>query len=116
VVWLTIISSAKGKQGYLSVDEANAQVKEEGAAPWGVVRDASGGIGRMYNAKTTPHMFIINPEGKVMYKGAIDSIHSANTDDLDKAINYISTAFDDIKAGNEVRVASTTPYGCSVKY
>ena len=117
VVWLTIISSAPGKQGYVTAAEANALTESRGAAPTHVILDPDGNIGRAYKAKTTPHMFIIEEgEAPVAYMGAIDSIRSARPSDIPKATNYVRAAYTEIAAGQPVSMAETTPYGCSVKY
>lgn len=116
VIWLSVNSSAKGKQGYLTSTEANASMKERNAAPTAMLLDTTGEIGKMYNAKTTPHMFVIDSEGKIAYMGAIDDNDSSNPEDAKTANNYVATALDAIKSGSAVTVASTDPYGCSVKY
>ena len=118
VVWLTVISSAPGKQGYVSPEKANALTASRGAAPTHVILDPEGTIGRAYNAKTTPEMFIIE-DGDVQpvaYMGAIDSIRSARASDVPKATNYVRQAYAELAAGQPVSMAETTPYGCSVKY
>ncbi|WP_237567840.1 thioredoxin family protein [Microbulbifer hydrolyticus] len=115
--WLTVISSAKGKQGYLEPAQA-LQVAENhnlsASAPF--LLDADGSMGRAYGAKTTPHMFIINPQGEVVYAGAIDDNDSANPAVIPKSSNYVAAVFDAALKGKEVAVASTRAYGCSVKY
>lgn len=116
VVWLSIISSAPGKQGYSTGDEANQTVKEMGAAPTAVLFDSDGTVGKAYSARTTPHMFVINPEGTLLYNGAIDDIRSTEVDDVAKAKNYVAAALDEAMAGKPVTVGSTQPYGCGVKY
>lgn len=116
VVWLSIISSAEGKQGYSTPEKANADVKENGASPTAVLIDPKGEIGRLYGAKTTPHMFVIDPAGNVIYKGAIDSVKSADKDDVAGATNYVRAALTEAMAGKPVSQAVTTAYGCSVKY
>ncbi|MES2324236.1 MAG: redoxin family protein [Pseudomonadota bacterium] len=116
VVWLQVVSSAQGKQGY--VDGATAQ-KLNGArkaAPSGTVLDPEGAIGKLYGAQTTPHIFIVNADGKLVYKGGIDSIATNKVEDLSKAEPYVVNALNAIKAGKAVEKASTKPYGCSVKY
>ena len=115
-VWLSIVSSAKGKQGYMTPEETNAAIKKNKSNASAVLLDTDGKIGVAYGAKTTPHMFIIDPKGKVAYQGAIDSIRSTDTDDIIKAENYVLTAFKEIESGNSVKTASTEPYGCGVKY
>jgi hypothetical protein len=116
VVWLQVVSSAPGKQGY--VDGATAQ-KLNGsrkAVPTATVLDPDGKIGKLYGAQTTPHIFIVNAAGQLIYKGGIDSIPTANKDDLAKAENYVTAALTSISAGKPVEKANTRPYGCSIKY
>ncbi len=116
VVWITVISSAPGKQGHVSPAEADSLTESRGAAPSYVVLDESGEIGQAYNAKTTPEMFLILPDQTLAYMGAIDSIRSARASDIPKATNYLSAAYAEVGAGQPVSMAQTTPYGCSVKY
>ncbi|MEQ8559099.1 MAG: redoxin domain-containing protein [Henriciella sp.] len=116
VVWLQIISSAPGKQGHVSGDEAEAINEGRDAAPDHVILDPSGDIGRLYDAKTTPHMFVIKGDQQVAYAGAIDSIRSARVEDIANADNYVREALAAVDAGEPVEVASSKPYGCSVKY
>ncbi len=116
VVWLTICSSASGKQGYFSVDEINERSEEHGAAFTGYLIDEEGGVGKMYGAKTTPHMYIINPEGILIYAGGIDNKKSTNVDDIKIATNYVIEALERAMEGEEVEVKVSQPYGCSVKY
>ncbi len=120
VNWFTVISSAKGKQGHQTDVEA-LQVATKYKAPvtaanYSILLDADGKMGKSYDAKTTPHMYIINPEGKVVYAGAIDDNDSANADVIPKSTNYVATALDLGLAGKTIAKASSTPYGCSVKY
>jgi len=117
VNWLTVISSARGKQGYLEPDEAMAVADAHdlaSSAPY--LLDSSGDMGRAYGARTTPHMFVINPEGQVVYAGAIDDNDSANPAVIPESRNYVSAALDAAMAGSEVNTASTRAYGCTVKY
>ncbi len=116
IVWLQVISSAPGKQGY--VDGATAQKlnAERGATPTGTVLDPEGKLGRLYEAVTTPHIYIVNPDGKLVYKGGIDSIASNKKDDIAKADNYVKAALGDLAAGRKITQANTQPYGCTVKY
>lgn len=116
VEWVTIVSSAEGRQGHVSAQEAAAIVKDKGASISTKILDPSGLIGKAYDAKTTPHMFIVNPEGILVYAGAIDDNSSPNPATIKGAQNYILAALDDLKSGNEIRTAQTQPYGCSVKY
>ena len=116
VVWLSIISSAPGRQGYADGARANKLTQERNAAPSAVLLDPDGTIGQVYGAKTTPHMYVVDPEGTLLYMGGIDSIPTANWDDVPKADNYVSAALDEALAGTPVSKAVTRPYGCSVKY
>jgi peroxiredoxin len=116
VVWLTIISSAPGKQGYVTVKDENAYLAKYKAAPTAVILDPKGVIGRLYDAKTTPHMFVINPKGTLVYNGAIDDKESTDTKDIPGARNYVAAALSASMAGKPVAVSSTRPYGCGVKY
>ena len=116
VIWLSIISSAPGKQGYCTGPQAEAHRKDQKASPTAVLLDPSGEVGQTYGAKTTPHIFILNPEGKVIYAGAIDSLRSTNSADCARADNYIRETLDAALAGQPVPHPSTQPYGCGVKY
>ena len=116
VVWLSVISSAPGKQGNVSGTEANALSKERGATPAEVLLDPTGALGRSYDAKTTPHLFIVDPKGKLAYMGGIDSIASADPADIKDAKPYVKLALAEIAAGKPVTDAVTKPYGCSIKY
>lgn len=115
VVWLSIISSAPGKQGYVNAQEANTLTKNRNAVPTAVLLDADGKIGRLYDARTTPHMYII-ANNKLAYMGAIDSISSSDTGDIPKAKNYVTTALNELLSNKPVSTPVTQPYGCSVKY
>lgn len=116
VVWISVISSAPGKQGHVDGAGANELTTSRGAAPAHVILDESGDIGRAYDAKTTPHMFVIKDDQSLAYMGAIDSNSSANPDDIDEATNYVTAALDAVASGADVETTSTKPYGCSVKY
>ena len=116
VVWLTVISSAPGKQGHVTPAQADQLTQERGAAPSAVLLDPEGKMGRAYGAKTTPHMYVIDPAGKLVYAGAIDDTPSTDPADIPAARNYLSAALDAALAGKPVAVATSTPYGCSVKY
>ena len=116
VVWLSVVSSAPGNQGYVTADEANAHLKAVGAAPAAVLLDADGKLGHLYGAQTTPHMFVVDPQGKVAYAGAIDDKPSTNAKDIAGSRNFIAEALGELKTGKPVAAASTRPYGCSVKY
>jgi len=116
VVWLSVISSAPGKQGHSTADQANAATKDHSARPTAVLLDESGAIGRLYDATTTPHMFVIGPTGTLLYAGAIDDQPSFDADSIAGAKNYVRAALDESIAGQPVTVSSTKAYGCSVKY
>lgn len=116
VEWVSVISSAEGKQGYLTPEEAKKVIEDAGAEPTTQILDSSGEIGRAYDAKTTPHMFVIDKEGNVAYAGAIDSDSSASQSAIEGAENYVMAAVNALQAGEEVAVKTSAPYGCSVKY
>lgn len=116
VVWLTINSSAAGKQGHVDGAKANAIMTEKGGQQSAYLLDAPGEVGRAYGAKTTPHMYIIDDAGVLRYNGAIDSIPSANIDDLAKATQYVDVALTQLASGEAITTAVSQPYGCSVKY
>ena len=116
VIWLTVISSAPGEQGAVDGLAANRLTQARGAAPTAVILDPAGTIGRAYDAKTTPHMFIVSGEGTLLYQGGIDDKPSANLDDLKTAKNYVDAALTEIAAGKPVSVRTSRPYGCTVKY
>lgn len=116
VIWLSVLSSAPGQQGNVSPAEENEYLKKMKAAPTAALLDADGTIGRMYQAKTTPHMFVIDPQGKLIYQGAIDDKPTTDLADVKTAHNYLNDALNSAMAGKAVPVASTRPYGCSVKY
>ena len=115
-VWLSICSSAPGEQGHESPADWNKINASKNVAATAVLIDESGKVGRAYDARTTPHMFVIDASGKVVYAGGIDSIASTDKSDIAKAQNYVLAAFADIKAGRTVATASSKPYGCNVKY
>lgn len=116
VVWLSIVSSAPGKQGHRTGAELLDMNEGRGATPAHVIIDESGDIGRLYKAKTTPHMFVITAEGEIAYQGAIDDTPSARVSDIETSTNYVSAAMQSVAAGEPVEMASSKPYGCSVKY
>lgn len=116
VAWLSVISSAPGQQGYADGARARQLSQQRGAAPSAVLLDPSGKVGHLYDAKTTPHMFIIDPKGTLIYAGGIDSIPSTDPDDIAKASPYVKTALDQALAGKPVTQAVTQSYGCSIKY
>lgn len=116
VVWLSVISSAPGQQGYVTPAEEKDYLQKMHAAPTAAILDPTGTIGRLYSAKTTPHMFVIDPTGKIVYQGAVDDKPTPDKSDLKGAHNYVSTALEESMSGKPVDTASTRPYGCSVKY
>ena len=116
VVWLTVISSAPGMQGYLTGPQATQWKAKEKAAASDVLLDPKGSVGRAYEAKTTPHMYIVDKTGKLVYMGGIDDKPSSDAASLQGAKNYVTAALADVKAGRAVAQAATRPYGCSVKY
>jgi peroxiredoxin len=115
-VWLTIVSSAEGKQGAVTPEEAAKILEEEGAHPTAKILDPSGRIGKLYSAKTTPHMYVIDEEGTLVYAGAIDDNPSPRLETVEGAKNYVLSALDHLAAGETVEPAQTAPYGCAVKY
>jgi len=116
VVWFTVISSAPGEQGYVTADQENDYMQKMHAAPTAALLDPKGAIGHRYDAKTTPDMFIINPQGQLIYSGAIDNKATPDPADIKGATNYVSEALQKAMEGQPVAVANTRPYGCSVKY
>jgi peroxiredoxin len=116
VVWLQVVSSAEGKQGYVTPAEGEALRALKQMHSTAMLLDPSGTVGRAYGARTTPHMFLINPEGTLIYQGAIDSIKSARQSDIAKADNYVKLAYESSKAGESIEHTTTVPYGCGVKY
>lgn len=116
VVWLSVVSSAPGKQGYTTAAEADRLTREKGAAPTAVIRDTAGVLGRLYGARNTPQFAIIDPRGVLRYSGAIDNRRTARVQDIPGATNYPRAALDAGLAGRPIAVAQTQPYGCDVKY
>lgn len=116
VIWFTVISSAPGKQGYLTSGEENAYLEQVHASPTAVLMDPEGKLGRLYSAKTTPQMIVIDPAGNVIYDGAIDDRPTPDVEDIRGADNYVSDALTEAMAGKPVAKPYTHPYGCSVKY
>ena len=116
IVWLSIISSAPGAQGYVTPDQENDYLKTMHAAPTAAILDPTSAIARLYQAKTTPHMFVIDPTGKIIYQGAIDDQPTPDPASLKGANNYLNDALNAALAGKPVTTAVTRPYGCSVKY
>ena len=116
VIWLSIVSSAPGKQGHMTPEATNAAITEKGAAPTAVLIDESGTVGKLYDAKRTPEMFVVNPDGVLIYAGAIDDKKSTDSADIEGAVNHVKQALDEALAGKPVSVPKTEAYGCSVKY
>ena len=116
VVWLSVNSTRQGHYEYRDGPKMQEWMTSQGAAQKAILIDAKSEVGSAYAAKTTPHMFVISPEGKILYNGAIDDKRSANPADAKTANNYVRAALNEAKAGKPVTVASTTPYGCTVKY
>jgi peroxiredoxin len=116
VVWLTVLSSAPGQQGYMTAAQENSYISDQHAAPSAALLDPKGTIGHLYAAKTTPHMFVIDPSGKLIYDGAIDDHATTEASDIPQSRNYVSAALTSALAGQPVATAYTRPYGCSVKY
>ena len=116
IVWLSINSAATGKEGDFDAAQVAAWQKRINAFATDYFRDQSGAVGKLYDARTTPHLYVINAQGTLVYAGGIDSIRSSRVDDIAKATNYVTAALEDLKAGRPVRTANSLPYGCSVKY
>lgn len=116
VVWLTVFSSAPGKQGYMEPAGVGAWKAQLGASPADVLLDPAGSVGRTYEAKTTPHIFVVDRQGTLVYMGGFDDKPSTNPADAKTAHNYVRAALDDLKAGKPIADPVTRPYGCSVKY
>jgi len=116
VVWLQVISSAPGEQGYVDGPAALKLNVERGAAPTATLLDPMGELGKLYGAQTTPHMYVVRPDGVLAYKGGIDSLATTDKADIAKAEPYVAEALAAVAEGRKVEKASTRPYGCSVKY
>lgn len=116
VVWLTVISSAPGKQGFVTPSQENDYLKKMNAVPTAVLMDPAGTLGHLYDAKTTPDMYIIGPAGNLIYEGAIDDKPTTEQSDIAGAKNYVNAALTEAKGGKPVSDPATRPYGCSVKY
>jgi peroxiredoxin len=116
VVWFTVISSAPGQQGYMTADEESSYLEKVSASPTAVLLDPTGQLGHLYGAKSTPHMFVISPEGVLIYNGAIDDKPTTDSDDMGSAHNYVTEALEEAMAGKAVSTPTTRPYGCSVKH
>jgi len=116
IVWLSIISSSPGKQGHVSGKQANELSASRNASPTAVILDESSEIGLLYGAKTTPHMYIVDKSGQLVYMGGIDDTPSKDEDDISKSKNYVRAALDEMAASQAIKKSITRPYGCSVKY
>ena len=116
VVWLAVNSTKPSHYDYMKPAALQGWMKDKGGAPRATLMDEDGKVGRAYDARTTPHMYVINPEGTFVYVGAIDDKRSANPDDVKTSKNYVRTALNEAMAGKAVTTASTSPYGCTVKY
>lgn len=116
VVWLSINSTAKDSDEYMPPAQLVAWQKERKAAPTAVLLDEEGTVGKTYGARTTPHMYIVDPKGRLVYAGGIDSIPSSNPADIERAVNYVRQGLGEALAGKPISAAVTRPYGCSVKY
>ena len=116
VIWLTVLSSAPGEQGYMTAAQENSFMTKMHASPTAAILDPTGAIGHEYEAKTTPDMYVIDPSGKLIYSGAIDDHPTTDLADIKVSKNYVSAALEAAMAGRTVPVGYTRPYGCSVKY
>jgi len=116
VVWLSVNSTNKQSRDYLAPAKLTTWQLEKKASASAMLMDDSGDIGLLYNAKTTPHMYIVNPQGVLIYAGAIDSVASANSEDIKTATNYIRQGLNEALGGKAISVAATRPYGCFLKY
>ncbi len=116
VIWLSICSSAEGKQGHFSNDEIKKRIEDQKAKMSAYLIDESGDVGRMYEAKTTPHIYIVDKNGFLVYAGAIDDTKSTDKNDIPKSKNYVSEVLDNLYNGSPIKTKTTVPYGCSVKY
>jgi hypothetical protein len=116
VIWLSVVSSGPGRQGYTSAEKADDMARKKGAAPTAIIRDTAGVLGRLYGARNTPQYAIIDPEGMLRYGGAIDNRQTSSAKDIAGATNYVRAALDSGLAGRPIAVAQTQPYGCEVKY
>ena len=116
VVWLSVVSSGPGRQGYTSAKKADNQAQDKGARPTAIIRDTTGVLGRLYGARNTPQYAIVDPQGVLRYAGAIDDRPTWSSKDVPGATNYVRAALDSGLAGRPIAVAQTQPYGCEVKY
>jgi len=116
VVWLAVNSTEKASSDYLEPAKLTAWLTERKAVPTAVLMDEEGTVGKSYGARTTPHLYIVNPQGQLIYAGGIDSIPSARPADIEKATNYVKVGLSEALAGKPISAATTQPYGCSIKY
>jgi hypothetical protein len=116
VVWLTVNSTNPSSQDFRGPAQMSEWLESKGAAPKAVLLDRDGAVGKCYGAKATPHMYIVNPQGELVYAGAIDSIRSADIADIKDATNYVALALSEARAGKPITTASTQAYGCSIRY
>jgi peroxiredoxin len=116
VVWFTVISSAPRTQGYMTADQENAYKQKMQATPTAVLLDSGGQVGHLYDAKTTPQMVVIDPQGKIIYDGAIDDHPTSDPGDIPQSKNYLDLALRQATSGKQVEIPTSRPYGCSVKY
>ena len=116
VVWLSVNSTERQSGDYLAPAKLGSWMKDKSGTPTAILMDDSGKIGQTYGAKTTPHMYIVSPQGQLIYAGGIDSVPSARVDDIKTATNYVRQGLNEALAGKAISMASTRPYGCSVKY
>ncbi|MET0312636.1 MAG: thioredoxin family protein [Burkholderiaceae bacterium] len=116
VVWLAINSTERASSDYLDGGKLVAWMKDRKSTPTATLMDEEGTAGKAYGARTTPHMYIVNPQGQLVYAGGIDSIPSARADDIAKATNYVKQGLNETLAGKPVSAATTQPYGCTIKY
>ena len=116
VVWLSISSTEKASSDYLEPAKLTSWLTDRKAVPTAVLMDEEGTVGKSYGARTTPHLYIVNPQGQLIYAGGIDSIPSARPADIEKATNYVKVGLAEALAGKPISAATTAPYGCSIKY
>lgn len=116
VIWLSVVSSGPGRQGFTSAKKADDEARKKGAAPTAIIRDTAGVLGRLYGARNTPQYAIVDPQGVLRYAGAIDDRRSSSPKEIAGATNYVRAALDAGLAGQPIAVAQTQPYGCEVKY
>lgn len=116
VVWLAVNSTEKTHTDYMTPQVLGKWMVEQKASPTATLMDESGDVGKAYGARTTPHMYVVNPQGVLVYAGGIDSIPSASVDDIKTATNYVRQTMNEVMAGKAVSTPTTRPYGCSVKY